>query len=273
VLLNGQTVEATTHEHAHPFPQWLNYVVTAKARAGIRAYLRNIKRDDAMRCGRILLDHELHMFGVTFEQVNQDSRDNLLRSMKHASFDELFLAIGLGDRSALIVANWLCDSDGQGMTLNVNQQAASSMMIKGTEGMVVNLAKCCHPVPGDSIVGLFHRKKGIVVHMSHCNNVVEARSKQTGWLDVAWAEVLDDKTEFPVELQLAVKNSKGTLSEIAATISSMGCNIEHLSVDTENPQFSHNSFVVSVRNRQHLARLMRKLHRLDCVVKVKRRMG
>jgi GTP pyrophosphokinase/guanosine-3',5'-bis(diphosphate) 3'-pyrophosphohydrolase len=192
--------------------------------------------------------------------------------MKYASLNDFLAAIGLGDRSAFIAANWLVQPDGEGMKLDTNQQS-SSRMIKGTEGMIVSLANCCHPIPGDTIIGLFHRNKGIVVHLSNCKNALEARSHQAGWIDVEWDQVKNESNEFPVELLLSTRNEKGALSEIAATISSVGCNIEHVNIEAQDSKISRNTFIVTVNNRQHLAKLIRKLYRLDKVIKVKRRLG
>lgn len=273
VLHTGQTVEIITSSEARPFPQWLNHATTAKARVAIRAYLRDQQKEDAVEFGRHLLDRELQKFGMKLELINEDTIDTFLNAMKFESLDEYLSAVGLGDRSAFIAANWLCQSDEEGMKLNVDKKSSSSVVIKGTEGMIVSLANCCHPIPGDSIVGLFHRNKGIVVHQSGCKNALEARSHQAGWIDVEWDEMTDENKEFPVELILTARNKKGTLSKISTTISSVGCNIEHVNVEAQDSQISRNTFVVTVRSRKHLAQLMRKLYRLDRVVRVKRRVG
>ena len=273
VLLTGQTVEVITSTEARPFPQWLNYVTTAKARVALRAYLRDQTQEDAVQFGRRLLERELKNFGMTLDLVNEATIKTLLDTMKYTLLDDFLAAIGLGNRSAFIAANWLCQPDGEGMKLNVDESASSSLVIKGTEGTIVSLAKCCHPIPGDSIVGLFHRNKGIVVHLNHCKNALEARSHQAGWIDVEWDDIADRDNEFSVELFLNSRNQKGSLSMIAATISSVGCNIEHVNVEAQDSQMSRNTFIVTVKNRKHLAQLIRKLYRLDNVVKVKRRVG
>ncbi len=272
VVHNGQTIEIITSSDARPFPHWLNYVTTARARVALRAYLRDQTREDAIQFGRRLLERELKNFGMKLDQVNEGTINTFLSTMKYASLSDFLAAIGLGDRSAFIAANWLVQPDGEGMKLDTNQQS-SSRMIKGTEGMIVSLANCCHPIPGDTIIGLFHRNKGIVVHLSNCNNALEARSHQAGWIDVEWDQVENENNEFPVELLLSTRNEKGALSEIAATISSVGCNIEHVNIEAQDSKISRNTFIVTVNNRQHLAKLIRKLYRLDKVIKVKRRLG
>ncbi len=273
VLHTGQTVEIITSSEARPFPQWLNYVSTARARVAVRAYLRDQKQGDAIQFGRTLLQRELQKFGMKLDQINDETMKTFLSSMKFSSLDDYLAAVGLGDRSAFIAANWLCQSGGEGMKLNIDEESSSSVVIKGTEGMIVSLANCCHPIPGDHIIGLFHRNKGIVVHQSNCKNALEARSHSAGWIDVEWDQVSDENNEFPVELLLSVHNQKGTLSEIATTISSVGCNIEHVNVETQDTKISRNTFIVTVKDRKHLALLIRKLYRLDRVVRVKRRVG
>jgi GTP pyrophosphokinase/guanosine-3',5'-bis(diphosphate) 3'-pyrophosphohydrolase len=272
VLHNGQTVEIITAVDARPFPQWLSYATTAKARVALRAYLRDQKHDDAIQFGQRLLERELKNFGMNLSLINEATINTLLSTMKYASLDDFLAAIGLGDRSAFIAANWLCQPDGERMKLNIDEQS-SSVVIKGTEGLVVSLAKCCHPIPGDSIVGLFNRNKGIVVHLSNCKNALEARSHQTGWIDVEWDQMADENNEFPVEILLNTRNHKGTLSKITATISNVGCNIEYVNVEAQDAQISKNTFIVTVKNRQHLAQLIFKLYRLKPVVKVMRRVS
>jgi len=273
VLHNGQTIEIITSRDARPFPQWLNYVTTAKARVALRAYLHHQTQEDAIQFGRRLLERELIKFGMKLDLINEETIKTLLSTMKYSSMDDFLAAIGLGDRSAFIAANWLCQPDGEGMKLNTDEQSSSSVVIKGTEGTIVSLAKCCHPIPGDTIVGLFHKNKGIVVHLSNCKNALEARSHQAGWIDVEWDDIADENNEFPVELLLSSRNQKGSLGKIAATISSLGSNIEHVNVEAQDSHVSRNTFIVTVKNRQHLAKLIRKLYRLDKVVKVKRRMS
>ncbi|MCH9698491.1 MAG: bifunctional (p)ppGpp synthetase/guanosine-3',5'-bis(diphosphate) 3'-pyrophosphohydrolase [Gammaproteobacteria bacterium] len=273
VLYTGQTVEIITSSEACPVPPWLNYVVTARARAAIRAYLRDQKQDDAIQFGRRLLERELQKFGMKLDQINESTITTFLESMKYETLNDYLAAIGLGDRSAFIAANWLCQSDGEGMKLNVDEHSPSTVVIKGTEGMIVNLAKCCHPIPGDHIIGLFHRNKGIVVHLSNCKNALEARSHRAGWIDVEWDSLKEDDKEFPVELILSVRNRKGTLSQISTIISRLGCNIEHVNVETQDLELSRNTFIVTVKDRQHLAQLIRKLYRLQSVVKIRRRVG
>jgi (p)ppGpp synthase/HD superfamily hydrolase len=142
------------------------------------------------------------------------------------------------------------------------------LTIKGTEGMVVTLARCCHPIPGDSIVGYFNRGKGIVVHHHKCGNSTDVRKKQATWLDVKWSE--DAKGDFSVEIRLEVKNQRGTLASIAGIISKMESNIEAVNVINQDAEVSIDLITLSVQNRVHLAAIMRQLKKLSIVLKLTR---
>ncbi|MBS1213022.1 MAG: guanosine-3,5-bis(diphosphate) 3-pyrophosphohydrolase, partial [Proteobacteria bacterium] len=144
----------------------------------------------------------------------------------------------------------------------------SPLIIKGTEGMVVSLAKCCRPIPGDPIVGFFNPGKGIVVHLNECKNVNELRKKQVNWLDVEWHKQVTG--EFPVEVRLELLNKLGTLAKVASTISRMRANIENVQITNQDSEVSTDLITLMVKDRVHLAKLMRELRRLSVVLKISR---
>ena len=142
------------------------------------------------------------------------------------------------------------------------------LIIKGTEGMVVTLAKCCHPIPGDHVIGFFNPGRGIVVHHHECKNRNEARKKSTNWLDIEWSE--ETHGEFPVEIRIELLNQRGTLATIASTISKQESNIENVSIIHQDDQVSIDLITLTVRDRVHLAKIMRKLKQLSTVLKITR---
>ena len=268
-LENGVTVEVITTSWARPNATWLNYVVTAKARAGIRNYLKHFKQQEAIQLGQRLLKKELQALEVTLEKIPQERETQLLELMRMDSMDELFEDIGLGNKMPFLVAKRIKQDDiYAAVKLEDNEGVKTPLTIKGTEGMVVVLAKCCHPIPGDHIVGYFNPGKGIVVHHHECRNSHDMRKKLTTWLDVDWSE--DACGDFSTGIRLEVMNQRGTLATIAAIISKMESNIENVNVANQDDKVSVDLITLSVKNRVHLANIMRQLKKLPIVLKLTR---
>ena len=269
-LENGVTVEVITAIWARPNPLWLNYVTTAKARSGIRNYLKNFKQQEAINLGRRLLDKELQAMHLQLEQIDKSQIKILLKSVGKKTLDELLEDLGLGNKMPFLVAKQLAQDDINGaIKLDDNRQTQKTpLIIKGTEGMVITLAKCCRPIPGDAIIGFFNPGKGIVVHHHDCRNSNEVRKKQTSWLDVEWS--LDATGDFLAELRLEVLNQRGSLATVASTISEFNSNIENVTVVEQDSSVCVDLITVSVRDRVHLAQIMRKLKDLPIVIKITR---
>ncbi|MCK9605861.1 MAG: bifunctional (p)ppGpp synthetase/guanosine-3',5'-bis(diphosphate) 3'-pyrophosphohydrolase [Methylomonas sp.] len=269
-LENGMTVEVITASWARPNPLWLNYVATAKARSCIRAYLKNFNQQEAINLGRRLLEKELNSLNIQLDQIDDAQIVQVLHAMKKHSLNDLLEDIGLGNRMPFLVAKHINQIDNNhGVKLDDNEQHHKSpLVIKGTEGMVVSLAKCCRPIPGDSIIGFFNPGKGIVVHHHECRNSNEVRKKQTTWLDVEWSP--DASGEFPAEIRIELLNQRGSLATIASTISFMDSNIENINVVSQDDRVSVDLLTLAVRDRVHLANIIRKLKKLSIVLKITR---
>ncbi|NOS75206.1 MAG: bifunctional (p)ppGpp synthetase/guanosine-3',5'-bis(diphosphate) 3'-pyrophosphohydrolase [Methyloglobulus sp.] len=269
-LENGVTVEVITAIWARPNPLWLNYVTTAKARSGIRNYLKNFKQQEAISLGRRLLDKELQAMHLQLENIDKSRMKSLLEISDNQTLDELLEDIGLGNKMPFLVAKRLTQADVHAAVRleDKDQTHRTPLVIKGTEGMVITLAKCCRPIPGDSIIGFFNPGKGIVVHHHECRNSNEVRKKQTSWLDVEWSQ--DATGEFPAELRLEVLNQRGSLATVATTISENNSNIENVTVIEQDSRVSVDLITVSVKDRVHLAKIMRKLKDLAIVIKITR---
>lgn len=269
-LENGQTVEVITAQWIRPSPLWLNHTVTAKARAAIRNFLRNLQTKDAIDLGRRLLEKELGTEGICLDDIARDRLIELLSKMEYESVSDLLEDIGLGNRMPFLIAKRLCQSDLSAEIKLEDQErvVCSPLVIKGTEGMVVNLAKCCRPIPGDPITGFFNPGKGIVVHYTDCNNLNYNGKSEINWLNVEWDQNVSG--EYPVEIKLDVLNHRGTLATLASTISKMGSNIENISIHGQDETTSTDSVVLTVKNRIHLARVMRELRRLSIVIRLSR---
>ncbi len=269
-LENGVTVEVITASWARPNPLWLNYVITAKARSGIRNYLKHFKQQEAINLGRRLLEKELLAMHLHLENIDKDKIQALLQVLSKQSLDELLEDIGLGNKMPFLVAKRIAQDDiNATVKLDDGDQGQKKpLVIKGTEGMVITLAKCCRPIPGDSIIGYFNPGKGIVVHHHECRNSSVVRKKQTNWLDVEWSS--DAAGDFPVELRIEILNQRGSLATIASTISELNSNIENVTVVDQDDRISVDLITLTVKDRVHLAKIMRRLKELSIVLKITR---
>ena len=207
---------------------------------------------------------------VQLAQISDEKIVTLLKVMGIKSLDKLLEDIGLGNKMPFLVAKQLTQDDVQTHvklddgTENKNRP----LMIKGTEGMVVTMAKCCRPIPGDSIIGFFNPGKGIVVHQHDCRNHAMIKKKQNNWLDVEWGE--DAKGDFVTEIRMEILNQRGALATIASTISASDSNIENVTVVDQDAQTCTDSILLTARNRVHLAQIIRRLKELSIVLKITR---
>ncbi len=272
-LRNGQTVEIITAPGARPNPAWLNFVVTGKARSTIRAFLKNLQRDEAVALGRRLLEKNLTTIGISLDDVPADRIQQLVDELKVESFDDLLAEIGLGRRMPLLPARSLVAETEPGETPAAATAATDKrpLIIKGTEGTVVSFAKCCRPIPGDPILGFMSAGRGIVIHTESCKNVAEYRDRPERWLDLQWEDHIE--ADFVVEIRMLVVNRRGVLATVATAVSEMEANIENVHMEERDGMYTTLTFAIAVRDRQHLARIMRRLRSLDMVMRINRTRG
>ncbi len=265
VLQSGQTIEIIA-SGSYPNPAWLNFVVTGKARSNIRHYLKNQRRSEAITLGRRLLNKTLAGFGYNLSNIPKNKVGGLLEETDFDVLDDLLEDIGLGNRMAYIVARRLLPEDGKNLEESDDQDAA--LAIHGAEGMVMSFAKCCHPIPGDHIVGYISSGKGMVVHLESCNNVAEVLNDPKKHLALRWDPVV--KGEFPVELRVEIEHQRGLIATLANVITSNDANIDKISTTDRDAQFSIVNLTINVRNRIHLANVMKKVRVIKSVIKVSR---
>ncbi|MEY4684183.1 MAG: hypothetical protein RLZ25_642 [Pseudomonadota bacterium] len=270
ILQNGQTIEIITAPWARPNPLWLSFVVTAKARAAIRNHLRNFKMQEGIALGQRLLEKELETLGYQYESIPEDQIGKLLQRLDIPNRDALLEDLGLGNRLPMLVARQLVDLGPKqiGTPPSEKHPSLTPLIIRGTEGMVVKLAKCCRPIPGDPIIGFFNPGKGIVVHLTECNNIEELRKRHGNWVDVQWDK--QARGEFPALIRLELMNQVGTLAKVAATISRMRANIENVQIVNQDSQLSIDYITLMVRDRNHLAQVVKELRKLSIVLKISR---
>ena len=269
-LESGQTVEIITGPNATPSPMWLNFVVTAKARTAIRHFLRNLDRTKAAEFGERLIKRALGRYEQSLDDVPDKAIQALLAEFRFKSAEELFVDVGLGHHLPSQIAERLVHKqlgdDSDPPRLPVRDSAP--LLIEGREGSVLSLSKCCGPIPGDNVQGFITAGKGIAVHRAGCRNIRRYRRRPKEWVAVEWAPDITDTFEAVILLHLT--NQPGALARITSTMSLMNVNIEHMEFNNRGEENIHIRFVLSVRDRLHLARIIRRLRNLTVVHGVKR---
>jgi (p)ppGpp synthase/HD superfamily hydrolase len=268
VLHNGDHVEVITSTWSTPHPSWLNYVVTGKARAHIRHYLKNLQHGESVKLGQRLLNRALQSLGIDPKNVTGQRKQTLLRTLRLKNWDDLLGDIGFGNRLAPVVARQLIP---ELSSAEAGKDIKPALAIRGTEGIVVNYARCCRPIPGDPILGFLSAGRGIVVHTEDCPNVAEFRKHPEKWIDVRWEEKIEGV--FPVNIRVEVKNQRGVLANVAAAISELDANIDTVLLEERDGQSSAIDFTIEVRDRVHLAEIMRRIRSRESVVRLSRRRG
>ena len=259
-LVNGQTIEIITAPGARPNPAWLSFVITGKARANIRHYLKNLRIDEAIKLGRRLLDKALR--GQELDSFSDDEIHRVITITRHKDLDDLLVAIGLGSVAAMIVAHHLNPD----IASQDESDDSKPLAIKGTEGMLVTFAKCCRPIPGDPIAGFVSAGRGIVVHRDSCNNIADFRDQEDKMIPMQWAD--DVSGDYPVNLRIDAKNERGVLAKITSTFADADTNIINMQIEEEHDGSHYRIFfLVSVHNRVHLANIIKKLRATPSVVK------
>jgi guanosine-3',5'-bis(diphosphate) 3'-pyrophosphohydrolase len=263
VLRNGQTIEIITAKGAQPNPSWVNFVVTAKARSAIRHYLKSLRRSEAISLGQRLLDQALAEFNLSLKEVSAESLQAALGELGTRDLDDLYEKVGLGERLAPLVARRLLPAGPHDST-----GALLPLPIAGAEGLLVTSARCCYPLPNDPIIAFLSSGRGIVIHRENCVNVEDYRKHPEKWLPVTW-QIAPDR-HFSSEIRVDAANRTGVLAAVAAAIASTDTNIDHVSVETRDEDTSVLIFEIKVKNRKHLARIVRIIRRMPDVLRVTR---
>ena len=285
-LHNGDHVEIITGSLAKPNPAWLNYVVTGRARAHIRHFLKSQKSMESAQLGERMLNQALRALHVEPNQITDQPWQQLIRDYGLKKKSEILTDIGLGKRQNVMVAHQLLalgevqEEPSEG-TLGKffgkifgksTKKPLDTITIRGSEGMAVQFAQCCRPIPGDPILGFINKDKGLVVHTHDCPAIRKFRLDPDKWLDVEWEP--ENQRLYKTNLNLTVANQPGMLAKIASGIADAGSNIDNVSVEEEDGSaYANLYFTVQVRDRVHLAELMRGLRKIPDVVRINRAKG
>ena len=273
-LLSGQTVEIVTAPEARPNPAWLNFVVTAKARSEIRQSVQKQKLGESIELGRRLLERALSTLSLRLEDISPENLRHVLQESKFKNLDQLLESMGLGSQIPLAVARRLAFAvKDEVLEEEKEKQKATRLLakhpliIKGSEGLVVTFADCCRPIPGDVIIGILSAGHGMVIHREQCKEVQHLHGTPT-CIYLSWQD--ETPREFYTEIVADVYNKRGVLAELAATISHSSADIEDVKVKDKDGRYSEVSMLVTVRDRKHLAQVLRRIRALETTIRVVR---
>lgn len=270
-LQSGQQVEIITAPDSKPNPAWLNFAVTSKARSAIRIELKQQQASQSIVLGRRLLNRVLGAANTSINDLDFRRLRRVFSELGVRKLDELLQSIGTGDVSAHLAAQKLLSADNPDYQA-IAVEGAGPVTIAGGEGLVVSYGRCCGPLPGDHIVGHMTSGKGFVVHIETCNNLSEVRRRTAHEITPArWTSEVED--EFHTVLRVNVRRRKGIMAEVAAEISSCDAGVESINIEERNAEISTVNVGITVRNRDHLAKLMRRLRRISAVINVVRRVS
>ncbi|WP_295921803.1 bifunctional (p)ppGpp synthetase/guanosine-3',5'-bis(diphosphate) 3'-pyrophosphohydrolase [uncultured Xanthomonas sp.] len=266
-LVSGQTVEVITARSATPKPQWLEFVVSSKARTAIRHQLKQLEHEDAVQLGHRMLDRALEAMDSSLERLPKGRLDSFLSEHRYPRLEALLADVALG--------NWMPNQAAQALMAYAelrggghSKHSQEKILINGTERGVVSFANCCQPIPGDEIMGYHTAGKGIVVHRLDCPNLAELRKSPERWVPIGWdTSVIGD---YDTALVVDVENRTGVLAQLAAAIAQSQSNIERVDYLDRDFNAAVLRFNIQVRDRNHLAEVMRRLRRLNAVQSVRR---
>lgn len=261
-LDSGQTVEVMTSPKGKPNANWLNFVVTAKARLGIRNYLKHQRTNEATNLGRRLLNSALGE--VTFDSIEPEVIEQLLKDLHLKSVEELHNEIGLGNLMSLTIRNRLLNAEDSHENNN-----SDHIPIVGAKGMLVTYSKCCHPIPGDEIVAHVSQGKGLTVHRDGCPNCRNWEKDPAKYFKVKWDANLE--REFVTTLKIELINHQGALAKVTHLISQSNSNVEHIYTEEKESNLYAITADVTVQDRIHLARLIKKLRTMQDVQRISRK--
>ena len=262
-LESGQTISIITDKIPQANPSWLDVVRTSRARSSIRSVLKDLKISKARKFGKSILEQALAPHEIKLRNIPKNRMEKLLSSINVKSMRQLLEEIGSGKRSSLVVAHQIIQF------LDFDQTDLiefSNIQISGSEGLVISYAPCCRPIPGDNIIAHFSNTKGIVIHTERCKNIRSIRKDPALCAQVNWDEKVEG--DFSVEIKVLSEDKPGLLAEISTVISNYQANIESFKTDSPIGNSIQMHIIMNVSDRDHLARIMRKLRRLNPVLSV-----
>ena len=265
----GDHIEIITGPMAKPNPSWLNFVITGKARSQIRAFMKKAESSDLVILGYSILNKALKAFHIEPDSIKKKHWDKLLHDYHLKNKDEILIDIALGKRVNIMVAHQLSSIVSGQSSVGRQEKFLDVISIKGSEGMAIDLADCCHPIPGDPILGYIDKDRGLIIHTHECNEIKKIKVDPEKWVDVEW-EPNPDRL-FKVKLDILVSNERGVLAKIASIIAEMESNIDKLTTEeSDGGGFTSINFLIEVKSRIHLADIIRNLRKIEQVSRITR---
>jgi (p)ppGpp synthase/HD superfamily hydrolase len=225
--------------------------------------MKKMRTSESVDLGKRLLDRSLKDHGSSLRKVGKVRLRETTDALGLSDTAHLFEQIGLGERLAPLTARYLVGSNEDD-----SKTSEASLVIAGTEGMVVSYGKCCHPIPGDAVMGYLSAGRGVVIHRNNCRNLVNFRKQPEKWISISWEKKID--RDFSSQIHVETINRTGVLAEVAATIADADSNIEQVSVLDRQDDSTVLTFLLQVKDRIHLARIMRSVRKMKNVLRVSR---
>jgi len=266
-LESGQKIEIISTEGAQPNPNWLNFVVTAKARSAIRHFLKNQQHDESVDLGKRLLDQALVNYGSGYNQLKKSQIKGLLKETAAPNFEYVLQQIGLGNSMPFAVANLLIPPSKRKVRED-RRNSSLPVVLDASEGLLVQYGKCCHPIPGDPILAHVAPGKGLVIHLESCRNLKEIRSHPEKCMALNWSQEVQG--EFPVEVKVEITPERGFVAALASRMTEEKATIENITIIEKDAFTSIVDVVISVRDRIHLADILRRAKSLPAVRRIYR---
>ena len=265
VLESGQTVQIMTSRYSSPDPSWLSFITTAKARHNLRSYLKDLNVEQTIVLGKRLFDNALNSLGKKQRNIKKEQISTLLERMDFKDMEQFYESMGVGDKNPLLMAQILLGDE----QLENKTDDLKPLLIKGTEGVSINFAKCCLPIPGDNIIGHLSKVKGLVIHRRKCHHLGTFIKESSRWIGAEWSD--DIEHELSTEITVHAKHRPGSLAAIAGKLADNGCNVEQVSLATEYEDETIDILLqIQVASRKDLADIMRGIKAMGNVEKVSR---
>ncbi len=260
-LENGQSIEVITSPRAKPNANWLNFVVSARARSNIRHFLKRQHSNDATSMGNRLLRHALGT--IKLDEIPQSDINRVVEETKYESFEDLLANIGMGNEISAMIARRLVGENTE------IPDKKSTVAIRGTEGLMLHYSSCCHPIPEDEIVAILSPGRGVVIHQTGCTNIRKlSKEEPQRVLPMQWAE--DAQGDFKASLRVEAMNQQGTLAALTGAIASCDSSILNLQTLDRDDNNLVIDIELSTKNRKHFANIMRKIRTIPDLQKVSR---
>ena len=259
-LKTGQTIEITTSRFAKPKPNWLSMVVSPRAKAAIKAQLKESSKTDLAKLGKRLLMDALDFQKISISSISKEKWNNCLSELHCTSPRELYIKVGLSEIFVSVVINKLAP--------DANKSTTNTLTVSNTKGMAINFAHCCYPIPGDKVTGILTTTKGMVMHRNLCSNLEHIKNKNAQWLEIDWHPEAGEL--FEVSIRLVVENQTGVLATIANILAQLEINIEHLNQQSMPHAKMAVILIISVSNISQLTNVLDRLRQYSGVISVKR---